>query len=69
MSNPFAKIVQNTTDSEKFDAQKKPNTTSEVKTRVCANCKAPRPTNTNLTTCDYCGFAFMDIHAEIKSDN
>lgn len=68
MSNPFKKIVQNTKESEKHYS-KGAKTTSEIKTRVCKNCKAPRPADTNLTTCDYCGFKFMDIDVVIKSNN
>lgn len=69
MSNPFKKIVQNTTDVQNPRYEEHKTTASKVSTRACKNCKAPRPADTNLTTCDYCDFAFMDIHAEIKSDN
>lgn len=69
MSNPFKKIVKNTDESKQPSYKKGPKTISQVKTRICENCKAPRPTDTNLTTCDYCGFEFMSIDVEIKSDN
>lgn len=68
MPNPFKKIVKNTQESE-LSCKKGEKSTSEIKTRVCENCKAPRPVDTNLTTCDYCGFRFMDIEVEIKSEN
>lgn len=67
MPNPFKKIIKNTQESEPSYKQGA-KITSEVKTRVCENCKAPRPVNTNLTTCDYCGFKFMDIDIKIKPD-
>lgn len=67
MPNPFKKIIKNTEESEQA-YKRGAKITSKIKTRVCENCGAPRPTNTNLTTCDYCGFKFMDIDAEIKAD-
>lgn len=68
MPNPFKKIVNNTVASEQA-YKKGAKTTSKITTRVCASCAAPRPANTNLTSCDYCGFVFMDIEAEISADN
>ncbi len=68
MSNPFKKIIKNTESSNPI-YKKGRRDNSEVKTNTCPNCKAPRPVETNLTTCDYCGFKFMDIDNEIKADN
>ncbi len=68
MSNPFKKIIKNTEES-KPTYKEGIKTSSGIKTRTCPNCKAPRPVNTNLATCDYCGFQFMDVDVEIKADN
>lgn len=69
MANPFKKIVKNTEENKDPLYKRGIKKTSEIKTRVCENCKAPRPADTNLTTCDYCGFTFMNIDTEIKSDS
>lgn len=65
MSNPFKKIVKNANESQKDWGT---NSTSETSSRKCENCGAARPKDTNLTTCDYCDFMFMDIDNEIKTD-
>lgn len=68
MTNPFQKIIKNTEENEEPLYKKGRKETSEINTRTCPHCSAPRPINTNLTTCDYCGFKFMDIDVEIKAD-
>ncbi|MBS9766173.1 MAG: hypothetical protein KGV44_01380 [Flavobacteriaceae bacterium] len=68
MPNPFKKIIKNTESSNPTYKKGRKNH-SEVKTNICPNCKAPRPVDTNLTTCDYCGFQFMNIDVKIKPDN
>ena len=65
MSNPFKKITKNAIDSKKDWGGHK---TSKTETRKCENCGAARPKETNLTTCDYCGFKFMTINTVIKTD-
>ncbi|HHC78347.1 MAG TPA: hypothetical protein ENK46_00585 [Flavobacteriia bacterium] len=65
MSNPFKKIVNNANETQKKWER---NETSGTDTRKCENCGAARPKDTNLTTCDYCGFEFMSIDNEIKTD-
>lgn len=65
MSNPFKKITDNANKTQKKWER---NETSEAKTRKCDGCGAARPKDTNLTTCDYCGFKFMTINTEIKTD-
>ena len=65
MTNPFKKITQNAKESKKDWERKKK---SETITRKCEGCGAARPKDTNLTTCDYCGFQFMNIDKEIKTD-
>ncbi len=65
MANPFKKIVDNANETKK---EYERNETSEAKTRKCEGCGAARPKETNLTTCDYCGFRFMDIDSKIKTD-
>ncbi len=66
MANPFKKIAKNANESQKDWGRKE---TSETNTRKCEGCGAARPKDTNLTTCDYCGFKFMTIDNEIKTDN
>ena len=66
MPNPFKKIVKNATDTQKKWGDEQ--ATSETKTRKCEKCGAARPKDTNLTTCDYCGFTFMTIDEIIKTD-
>jgi DNA-directed RNA polymerase subunit RPC12/RpoP len=66
MANPFKKITKNAIDSKKDWGGNK---TSKTKTRKCEGCGAARPKDTNLITCDYCGFHFMTIDNEIKPDN
>ncbi len=65
MPNPFKKITNNAnTTTKKYGTER---ATSETKTRKCEDCGAARPSDTNLTTCDYCGFRFMEIEGEIKA--
>lgn len=65
MSNPFKKIAKSSNEtSKKWGSAKE---TSETSARKCEQCGAPRPENTNLTTCDFCGFKFMDIDVIVKS--
>ncbi|MBS9775796.1 MAG: hypothetical protein KGV57_01765 [Fusobacterium sp.] len=63
----FKKIISNV-KSVKPEHEKIFKNKSETETIKCKNCGAPRNTNTNLTICDYCGFKFMDIDAEIRED-
>ena len=65
MSNPFRKIVSTAKSTQKKYERVETSTTS---TATCSNCGASRPSDTNLTTCDYCGFKFMDIKAQITTD-
>jgi len=65
MGNPFKKITGNANDSKQEYEKRE---TSEATTRKCPNCGAARPKDTNLTTCDYCGYEFMQIDAEIRVD-
>ncbi|MDF4202575.1 hypothetical protein PXD56_06405 [Maribacter sp. SA7] len=65
MSNPFKKIVKNANETHKDWGT---NSNSKTSSRKCENCGAARPKDTNLTTCDYCDFKFMNIHNEIKTD-
>jgi len=65
MSNPFKKIAKNATESQPDNTT---NEASKVASRKCGGCGAARPGDTNLTTCDYCGFRFMTIENEIKTD-
>jgi len=65
MANPFKKIVKNANETTKEWDRKE---TSETSSRKCENCGAARPKDTNLTTCDYCGFQFMTIEEQIKTD-
>lgn len=66
MSNPFKKIVKNSNETKKdWGNEQKESSTSS---RKCESCGAARPKETNLTTCDYCGFKFMTINEKIKTD-
>ena len=65
MSNPFKKTIKNANESQKKWER---NESSKASTRLCEGCGAARPKETNLTTCDYCGFKFMTIDNEIKTD-
>ena len=65
MANPFKKII---TNANKTPKEKDANETSSTDSKKCKNCGAVRPKDTNLTTCDYCGFKFMTIDDEIKID-
>jgi len=67
MANPFKKTTNNANISKNIYGTERE--TSETKTRKCPNCGAARPADTNLTTCDYCGFQFMDIKDEIRIDD
>ncbi|HHH49633.1 MAG TPA: hypothetical protein ENK52_01495 [Saprospiraceae bacterium] len=67
MANPFKKTIKNANESKKIYGDERKN--AETKTRKCEGCGAARPVDTNLTTCDYCGFRFMDFDGEIKIDD
>jgi ribosomal protein L37AE/L43A len=64
MNNPFKKVA----DISKETAKKWDNVKEEpsVQTVTCPQCAAPKPVNTNIATCAYCGFKFMDITVNIK---
>ena len=66
MSNPFKKTVKNANETKKKWGEAREN--SKTFTRKCEGCGAARPKDTNLTTCDYCGFKFMTIENEIKTE-
>ena len=66
MSNPFKKIIKNSNETKKKWSEEKKE--SSTNTRKCEGCGAARPKDTNLTTCDYCGFKFMTIETIIKTD-
>lgn len=65
MGNPFKKTINNANQTQKKWER---NESSETNSRNCEGCGAARPKDTNLTTCDYCGFKFMTINNEIKAD-
>ena len=65
MTNPFKKIIKTANSTQKKYEKIEE---SSMSTTTCSNCGAGRPLDTNLTTCDYCGFKFMDIKAQIKTD-
>ncbi|SEC35319.1 hypothetical protein SAMN04489761_2755 [Tenacibaculum sp. MAR_2009_124] len=66
MANPFKKITDNANKTKKVWTESRED--SRTDTRTCEGCGAARPKDTNLTTCDYCGFRFMDIDEEVKTD-
>jgi len=63
--NPFKKILKNASDTEKKWER---NEQSKTKSRKYENCGVARPKETNLTTCVYYGFTFMNIDKNIKTD-
>ncbi len=64
MSNPFKKIAATSKETaKKWESTKQ---TSSVNTVECPQCGAPRPVNTNLAECAYCGFTFMAVDVIIK---
>ena len=66
MGNPFKKITTNSEQTKKqWDSVKE---TSTVASKQCYSCGAPRPKNTNLTICGYCGSKFMSINEKINPD-
>jgi len=67
MANPFKKTTNNANKSKKIYGSEREN--SETETKKCKGCGAARPADTNLTTCDYCGYKFMDIDGEVTVDN
>lgn len=68
MANPFKKIANNAESTKNKNQFKDEKKSSSVHSRTCEQCGAPRPKDTNLVKCDYCGFQFMDIDETIKSD-
>jgi len=67
MANPFKKTTNNANKSKKIYGSEREN--SKTISRTCEDCGAARPSDTNLTTCDYCGFKFMSTESEIRIDN
>lgn len=54
VSNPLLNILGNAVKSSiKYDQ-----TASGLETKTCKSCGAARPVDTDLKTCDYCGFQF-----------
>jgi len=66
MSNFFKKTIKNSNNTQKKWEDTKEEI--EVISKKCPQCGAARPKDTNLTTCDYCGYKFMDIGVVIKTD-
>lgn len=66
MTNPFKKITTNAETTKKEWKGLKAESTTKAK--QCHRCGAPRPTNTNLVACAYCGTPFMLIDATIEPD-
>jgi hypothetical protein len=64
MGNPFKKLANNAKETAKAWAgdKKEPGITSEK----CPQCGAPRPANTNIANCSFCGFQFMTVDIIIK---
>lgn len=69
MANPFKKISKNAEDTKSERDSESLKRISGVESRTCEQCGAPRPKDTNLTTCGYCGYKFMTVYTDIKSDN
>jgi ribosomal protein L37AE/L43A len=66
MSNPFKKISANAKETaKKWDSNKQAAT---IDSRKCPQCGAPRPVNTDIADCSYCGYKFMEIKVIIKRE-
>lgn len=63
-NNPFKKLANNSKETaKKWNSERKD---SSVETITCKQCGAPRPANTLLKTCAFCGYQFMDEAVDIK---
>jgi len=69
MANPFKKIAKNAKNTKSKSISEAEKKEAKIESRTCEQCGAPRPKNTNLTTCAYCGYEFMIIDAAIQPDN
>ncbi|PST83667.1 hypothetical protein C7T94_14130 [Pedobacter yulinensis] len=63
-SNPFRKIADNAKKTSKKWVNIKAESTLD--TVVCPRCGAPRPVNTNVSSCDYCHYKFMNVEVLVK---
>lgn len=64
MRNPFKKIAENSIEtSKKWENIK---VESTLNTIACPRCGAPRPVNTNVGTCDYCHYKFMNVKVMVS---
>jgi len=61
--NPFSKYTKIAKETHKKWDEHREN--SHSNSRTCENCGAARPKDTNLSTCGYCGFKFMDTDIQI----
>lgn len=61
MKNPFDKIKKKT-DETALKWETKEN--SSIETKTCKTCGAPRPKNTNIVICDFCGNNFMNMNTQ-----
>lgn len=66
MKELFKKLAQTAQDTKKEFASEKKH--SEINTKTCSTCGAPRSKATNLVKCDYCKTPFMNIDTQIKTD-
>ncbi len=66
MSNPFKKISENAKKTKAEKQWKNAKDSSEIGAITCRNCGAPRPKDTDIRKCEYCGYEFMSIDSPIK---
>ncbi len=66
MPNPFKKIAKNAKETKAKKQWEGVKEESDTITRSCDSCGAPRPKNTDIRNCAYCGFQFLQIENEIK---
>lgn len=69
MSNPFKKITNNAETSKNKMYSNEELTASKASATQCKSCGAPRPINSNLEKCDYCGLPFMENVHNLKADS
>ncbi len=66
MANPFQKITKKTTETKSSFYKGDEKVSSDIATRQCHCCGAPRPAKSNLAKCSYCNTPLMNIDAKIN---
>lgn len=67
MKNPFDRLAKNSKESAK--KWKNVKDAHRITSICCEQCGAPRPINTDIAKCAYCGHRFMLIEKRIDKTN